>query len=488
MENHKLIAYLNTISRKEMTRFREFVFSPYFNKHEGVRALVSYFDSIFPQLDRKRCNKVALTEALFPNDPENVRQLPLLFTYTIRLVDQFMIQEQFKQQTSQQNTMLLQSLRTRKLFHRYDRTLEKAKEQLNNRKLQDSSYYNSQYLLAAEADEYYRQIELRRKDLSIQQKQNSLDKFYISEKLKDACEMQVRSKILKIDYATRLLETVISEVRENEAVYSEEPTIYIYYKIYQMVLTSEQDYYFEALDSLEGNQERFSKAELKQIYNYFQNFCIEQINRGEEQKFLAEIFKLYQSQLDQALILEEGLLSEWHYKNIVTTGLRLKEMEWVRQFIEAYKDRLRAHSVENAYTYNMASYYHATRQFDKVLDLLIRVEYLDLRYSLGAKALLLRTYFELGEYESLYSLTDSFRQYLHRNKLMADSRREGYYNLFKFTKRLGQLKSSYSFVQPEKFQKEFEKLKQEIAKATIFNKSWLQEKMELVGKSESRKL
>jgi hypothetical protein len=477
MKNHKLVLILKTFSRKEMTRFREFVHSPYFNKHSGVRALVTYLDSVYPRFDEKRCSKMVLYKVLFSNPEEGEKQLSLLFTYTLRLLDQFLIQEQFKEQTAQQNTMLLRSLRSRKLFKRYNRTLETAKTAMRNRRVQDSGHYNNQFLLAAEADEYYRQIELRRKDLSIQQKQNSLDRFYIAEKLKDACEMHVRSRILKIDYATHLLEAVINEVRENEIIYAKEPSIFIYYKIYQMVLTSEQEYYFEALETLEGNQERFSKPELKQIYNYFQNFCIEQINKGEP-NFLREVFELYKSQLEQELILEESLLSEWHYKNIVTTGLRLREMDWVRDFIESYKPRLRAESVENAYIYNMAAYYHALGEYGKVLDLLIKVEYVDLRYSLGAKALLLRTYFELEEFESLYSLADSFRQFVHRNKLMADSRRVGYLNLFKFTRRLGQLKSNLAFSSMDKISREFDKLKGEIDTAIIFNKSWLLEKAE----------
>ena len=40
MLNNKLIGLLQSFERREMTRFREFAFSPYFNKHEGVRALV----------------------------------------------------------------------------------------------------------------------------------------------------------------------------------------------------------------------------------------------------------------------------------------------------------------------------------------------------------------------------------------------------------------------------------------------------------------
>ena len=70
------------------------------------------------------------------------------------------------------------------------------------------------------------------------------------------------------------------------------------------------------------------------MYNYFQNYCIQQINRGERQ-FLKETFNLFKDQLEKELLLDEyGFLDQWHYKNIVTTAIRLKEMEWTQNFIE----------------------------------------------------------------------------------------------------------------------------------------------------------
>ena len=105
---------------------------------------------------------------------------------------------------------------------------------------------------------------------------------------------------------------------------------------------------------------------------------------------MKEIFLLYQLQLQQELIIDEGYLSDLHYKNIVTTGIRLQELEWVKQFIEEYREALRPAVRENAYSFNLASYYHAVGKYDEVLALLQEVAYSDFRYNLGAKALLLR--------------------------------------------------------------------------------------------------
>ncbi|MDX1666964.1 MAG: hypothetical protein R3350_07035, partial [Saprospiraceae bacterium] len=171
-------------------------------------------------------------------------------------------------------------------------------------------------------------------------------------------------------------------------------------------------------------------------------------------------------------------LSEWHYKNIVTTGIRLGEMDWVHNFIEQYRESLEPEARENAYRFNLASYYYAVGHFDGVLELLTKVEYSDLRYNLGARALLLRTYYDLGEYEALRSLRDSFKQYLLRNKLMSDSRREGYYNLFKFTHRAALLKMRVDYSSAESLNKDLSRLKRAVdASDAIFNRPWLLEKI-----------
>ena len=92
--------------------------------------------------------------------------------------------------------------------------------------------------------------------------------------------------------------------------------------------------------------------------------------------------------------------------------------------------------------------------------------------------MLMRTYYDLQEYEALNSLTESFRQYLLRNKLMSDNRRKGFYNLFKLTRKVANLRAKTKFLVREKIEKEINKLSQEVELAKpMVNRSWLLEKL-----------
>lgn len=468
---------MKTFHRKEMSRFESFVYSPYFNKHQGVRELVTYLSNIFPGFSEKNCSRAVLAKKGLSAQYTNNSQLALVFTYTKRLLDQFLVMEHTKEKTFENNILLLEQLRQRKCFKVYRNSLGKIRNAMEGEAVQDGLFFQNQFSLAKEADRFYILTDGRSKDPNLELKVRKLDYFYMVEKLKDAVEIQNRKDILRVSYSNRMLEGVLKEISENLEEYEKVPSVFVYYKLYQMVSNDEQQFYFEAMDFLRDHEHYLSKDERITIYNYFQNYCIKKIN-SNELLFLSEIFQLYKLQLEKELIFEDGFLSEWHYKNIVTTAIRLEEMDWAYDFINQYKDRLRPLSVENAYRFNLASYYHATGEYGKVLELLLRLEYSDLRYNLGAKALLLRTYYEMGEFEALNSLSASFYQYLQRNRLMADKRKDAYHNLFRFTKRVAQLKSEIPFTGKQKLQQTMKKLQNDIEKSpVIFNQKWLEGKV-----------
>ena len=209
-----------------------------------------------------------------------------------------------------------------------------------------------------------------------------------------------------------------------------------------------------------------------------QNHCIKGINKGH-QKYYRLLLELYKKQLEKDLLLdEEGYLVEWNYKNIVTNGIRLKEMEWTRSFIESYRNKLHPSVMENAYTFNLAAFYYSTNELEKVQELLIKVEYTDFRYSLAAKSLLMRTYYDLNEEEALLSLIRSFRQYLYRNKLIEEKRRSAFINLLKFTQKFFQIKSRLAFQSKQKTIQAIRQQKDKIsATELLINKVWLNQKL-----------
>lgn len=478
MYNNKVFLVLNSFSKKEMTRFFEFCHSPYHNKHKGVRALVKYLEKKYPDFSAKSCSKKKLLTRI-----SGIKEtdLPLIFTYTKRVLDAFLMIEEMDKDSSGKSIALLRQLREHKIYQSYEKEQRKTANAFFTPAWGSIDVLKDQYQLAYEADKYYQVISRRKDDSSLQKKQQFLDYFYIAEKLKDAVEMLLREQILQVQYSKRLLFSVVREVEENWDTYQHIPIIMVYFQVYQLVESKEDRYYFQLIESLEAQHKVLDRGELIYIYNILQNYCIQKINANHK-VFLLELFKLYQSELEMDLLLEEGVLLEWHYKNIVTTALRLGELDWTANFIEEYKHQLNPDAYENAYRFNLAALSHARGDYGKVLELLVTLEYIDLRYNLGAKALLLRTYFEMGETDSLVSLSSAFKQFLKRNKLLSETRKKAYVKLFSFTEKLALLRDEIPYQERRLCLYKFEKIASAVDNSdNIFNKAWLEEKMAAVS-------
>ncbi|MEZ4888289.1 MAG: hypothetical protein R3E32_26400 [Chitinophagales bacterium] len=480
MQNSKLLKLLQTFDQSTITRWRQFAHSPYHNKHQDVQTLCDYLHQVYPKLEGKKVERKQLFLKVWgKNIPFNQNKINVLFSYTLSVTEDFLVHERFQQETDAQHIHLLEQLRQRQQQQRYKHHLQKIEEYWQKAPVRNRDYYHFQFRLAVEKDSYYNQLS-QHSDQSIQQKQDSLDIFYLSEKLRDACEMSLRNQLLQVDYSVHLLEAILTEIRQHPEKYQTIPSIMVYFQIYQMITQQDSTFYFELIQVLQKHLTAFPKEELRSIYAYAQNYCIGQINKGED-TFLGELFELYKTQLQNDLLLEKGHLSEWHYKNIVTVGLRLKAFEWVADFIEVYKEKLSEQSRENAYRFNKATYCYAVEQYDEVLQLLLTVEYSDIRYSLDAKSLLLKSYYDLKEHQTLYALCDAFRQYLKRNKEISDFRKEGYYNLLKFTQKAARIQAEIGFEARDKLKDEVIKLQEEIAATqTIFNVGWLESRVEIL--------
>jgi len=98
----------------------------------------------------------------------------------------------------------------------------------------------------------------------------------------------------------------------------------------------------------------------------------------------------------------------------------------------------------------------------------LQVEYDDVFYGIDSRKLLLQTYYEINEIEPMYSLMDSFRTLLKRNKTISDTHLNNNLNLIRFIGKLLAAKNQTP---------KLKKLKVEIAKTpSVAEKRWLLEK------------
>lgn len=150
-------------------------------------------------------------------------------------------------------------------------------------------------------------------------------------------------------------------------------------------------------------------------------------------------------------------------------GLKVKEYDWVEEFIKKYKSQLRKDFQVSAFALNMAQLEYHRNNRSQVLTLLQRADYKDLLMNLSAKTLAAKTYFELDEKELLEAHLQTMQVFIQRKKIMG-YHRKNYLNFIQFLQKIIRLPN---------FEKEKRnKLLEKIRKAEFLTeKKWLLEKM-----------
>ncbi|TAE50604.1 MAG: hypothetical protein EAZ89_11745 [Bacteroidetes bacterium] len=166
---------------------------------------------------------------------------------------------------------------------------------------------------------------------------------------------------------------------------------------------------------LEESGQQIPEAEQRNLYFLLLNVCIKRLNQGEAEAGTA-IFEIYGSLLSRELLLENGYLAPGHFKNVVAIGVRLREFERTERFIESYHLQLPPAEHESVYAYNQAYLAFSRGEYRQVLRLLRRSEWNDLYYQLDARVLLIKTYYEMGDFEGLEYDINSLRTFLRRNR------------------------------------------------------------------------
>lgn len=472
MQQPKLLRELKNLSSEELSRFQDYVHSPFFNKHWPTTQL---FDFIHEQiqnivyLDKKKIFKI-----IYGKDTYKEYKINNLMSYLMALLEDFhglcIWEGKKRDQQLNQLEYCYQKNRT-ELFKTQQLRLGKK---LKRSEVQDSLHFYQQHRYFLLKDYFSLQQGERKYTDFLQKQVRAFDIYYISEKLKFSCDLISRMKAMNKEYELEFLPELLSYLKHNWAKYDSIPSIEIYHCILMTLLESEKEAHYDMLNALlRKYRNNFSAEEAQLLYDYAQNYCIEKINDGDT-NYLQALFKLFQQLIDSKLILKNALISEWDYKNVVTVGCRLGAFEWTKDFIENYKDYLPESIKENAYTFNLVTFYYSTNQNESALGLLQKINFTDIHYHLGAKFIQCKIYFEAGEDEALLSLLDSFRIYLLRSKGITKKEQQAQLNFIRFIKKLTRLKETKPLINEEKFRLKIKKLEQNLLQTNaLVNKEWL---------------
>jgi len=408
----KAITFFQTLTLEERRWLRKWIQSPFHNNNPQLTELLHFLDTR-DALTTVTLRRERVFAAVFGNAPYNDSKLRHLLSDFLRQLETFSAWRLRLESPRRHQISVLKTYRLRGLAARADTlsiALEKELEELPAR---NSAEYLDIYRLKEE--NYLRAAaQVRATTHHLQETLNAFRYYFAVETLKNACIAQANAVLTRHEYTIPYVEEVLKDVEQGR--FNNEPIILFYYHAYCALSRPNTLIHYQALRTqLPQTGLRLAKEELQLILLAAINFCIGRMNAGEA-GFAREAFELYRFGLDGEILLHNGYLSRFTFKNAVTVALKLGATDWTASFIDRFGSHLEVTWQSSYIRFCKARLAYANHTPETVESLLHNLEFDDVFLNLDARVLLVKIYFENRRFRLLKSMLVTFERFLTRKK------------------------------------------------------------------------
>jgi len=458
------------LSASDRRRFRELVYSPYFNKHQPTRQLVDYLlETTAEDWDRAHMESL-----LWPDKKPAPTALNNLLSDLLKLSYQYLQLQRLEEEPALAQDLVTDALLRRELHDHLPRQLNRQERVVRRSDRIDAENYWHRSALAEKQDRWELNREKRAYNPFLQQRADDLDVYYQIQKWRLACDMLSRNVVVKAKYELHFVEPFEAYYEANPTYPAAYPAIDLYYALYRLLKGgANHDQYREVRHKLERYLDRFPQPEQRTLYSYLLNYGVRQINSGDG-RYYQEVLELYKWLLDKEIIFKNGYLTQWTYTNIITAGIRLQDYDWTERFIRSYQSYLLPEVRSNVYSYNLVNLYFERGDHQGALATLQEVSFTDAFYQLAARQIQLRIYYLEETVEPFFSLILSTERFLSRNRQLSDYQKKGSQNFLRLIKRLFKLKIRPHERERKRYRDQWSRLKSAINEAEVLtHRRWL---------------
>jgi len=436
MNTHNLIDVLKTFSAKELKEFRKFLKSPFFNKRNAVVNLYDIIVKSYPGFEGDSLSKEKIFNKLFTKNKYKDNTLRVLMHYLTELAEKFLAHNRLETDDLEYSVLLQNELRGRKLFKRVEKNIKRSASYLQDRDLDAEDYSFYKYRLENEKTSYLYESHYAfyEKIINTSDWENVFKDFTIYYHIKSML-MYLNSLSIHRSYNKDFKsETYTDMIRKiDPGDYEDVPTIKIYYYILKMITDmNEELHFYKVKELVQKNKSILNKFDLMGAYIYLNQYCLKKIADGVS-KFEKESFEIYKEEIQEKTYqMNDGTMAPIFYRNVVNAGLTLKELSWVKNFIEEYKSELPKRYRDNYFHYCLALYEFHAGNFELSIVLNSKIKYDEVYMKLNSKTLQMQLLFETKGEESLLDSLESFRHFLINNKLIPDNKKLLFTNFHKY--------------------------------------------------------
>jgi len=411
MKNTRLIKVIETFSKSDLKKLKEFVHSPFFRASKTERDLFDFIYKYAPDFNHKKFTQGQASAYLFGKGKSDDSAIIKVQSRLFKLVEVFIYYYFEDKDLPDMEIALIKYYDKKNLTSLVESTYKRVLKKQQSYPHKNPTYFYYQSTIERQYDSFLTlKYEDGKGNEHYQRVMEQLDVFYLLQKLVDMCQTINNHKITKQNYEIALMDEVLTFMTQTH--YKDFPIIKIWHTALLLLQSDDKyEHYYRLKELLVEHNPLLNQTDKRILYTYLENNTKTVF---ESDSYYEALFGLYSQQLETEVIYIDDYLLPRIFKNIVTVALRLNRFEWTEQFLEKNKDRIipEYENREDVYSYSLAQLYFKQQKIDEVLDILNRTVFNDIYTKMDIRRMYLKVYYEMEYADMLEDMVNSFRVFL----------------------------------------------------------------------------
>jgi hypothetical protein len=293
-----------------------------------------------------------------------------------------------------------------------------------------------------------------------------LEQLFITHRLKYACELFSRAKILGETVQIEFLDSVLAFLEKQSTFSSLKQELY-YYAL--LMIQKDSIHYYELLEKKFINNKKLPLEDHRILLTFLLNFCNNQL-KLKNLGFIQNMFYLYQYDLEFRKPLKDEKITDIRLLNILQIAFSLKQKEWALKFVKDWEKKILSPYKKSTIELAYAQIAFEFENYQKALNLSDKKRYPNLFFALRGRSIALCSYYmifkDTPQNPNIDLKCSAFEKYVRTKSNIKPTEKMGALSLISFIQKMTDGSTP------------FDKLLKELKKRqyTFFN-SWLTQQL-----------
>lgn len=482
MKDHNLVKILRTLSKDEYKELEKLIASPFFNEGRNYLPLIKELKQYYPQFDDWRKIKKDVFDSIYGKGRYTETLINTALSRALKMAEEYLCIKAYRKNELSTKYEFVQELFNRELFGIAEKQMKEYKQKI----LPGEGVTDS--LMKARMDYEILNVQLSYKN----------DKVFDS----------VKSAVSQTDYHIRFnfmrLAYFLHNMRVNNLMYNtayDSTFISLYLKsinfkkLYNYLKAAKNKneldritliYILWILGITEPKQEHFYHDMKEQVFENLELFhhhekynllqalealawiMQQEVNR---EKYEKELYILYKMRVGNNILSPDRKhMRLILFRSILTASLNHSDEQFTEKFVEMCIPLLRENQRENMRNYSLAHIYYYKADYGKALAYNNRINFEMFAFKFDTRILQFKIYYELGYYNEAYSLIDTHRHFIKKNKAVSPYYKEIHSGFLSFYTELLKIKQGLSATAPGLLYKKLIKINNITSKKFLLEK------------------